>query len=729
MTYTLPLHAVRLEDRPAVGGKAYTLSLLARHGVTVPEGLVVTVDAYRTFVSTSGLSERIAMELGRKRFEDMRWEEIWDAALRIRNLFQTAPMPAPMEDALVQALESRLGARALVVRSSAPGEDSRGSSFAGLHESYVNVRGTRAVIAAVRKVWASLWSDAALLYRKELALEVESSAMAVLIQEIVTGERSGVMFCQNPNDPDQAVLEAVHGLNEGLVDGRVEPDRWILDRRRRLILSHTAPVRDVTVLPGPDGTRLQSLPADLRDRSPLADAEVGRVFETALRAETLLEGPQDVEWTFRGDSLHLLQARPITTLGEAGEDPRPWYLSLRRSFDNLKDLRRRIEEEILSGMASAADLMDQVDPAALSDEDLASEILRRQAVLEEWTAVYWDECIPFAHGVRLFGHVYNDTVHPEDPFEFVALLGSRDMLSVGRNRALQDLAAMVRENRELRSALRRGERTDIDPAFELALDRYLHRYGALSCHDASCTRDEEDVIALVLKLAALAPEPDSREAIEDRAVLEERFLSAYGDDRRDEALEILDLARASYRLRDDDNLYLGRIEGRVLEAANEGKARLRARLGDGVYRLTAPEVATGLTDPSFQIPASTEEEGDTTGYAVEARQLVGQPAGPGLASGRARVILETRDLRALEAGEVLVCDAVDPNMTTVVPLAAGIVERRGGMLIHGAIIAREYGLPCVTGVPEATVRIRTGDSITVDGYLGIVTVDRQEGVG
>ena len=93
------------------------------------------------------------------------------------------------------------------------------------------------------------------------------------------------------------------------------------------------------------------------------------------------------------------------------------------------------------------------------------------------------------------------------------------------------------------------------------------------------------------------------------------------------------------------------------------------------------------------------------------------------------MILETRDLRALEAGEVLVCDAVDPNMTTVVPLAAGIVERRGGMLIHGAIIAREYGLPCVTGVPEATVRIRTGDRITVDGYLGIVTVDRQEGVG
>jgi len=73
-------------------------------------------------------------------------------------------------------------------------------------------------------------------------------------------------------------------------------------------------------------------------------------------------------------------------------------------------------------------------------------------------------------------------------------------------------------------------------------------------------------------------------------------------------------------------------------------------------------------------------------------------------------------------GEVLICDAVDPNMTFVVPLASAVVERRGGMLIHGAIIAREYGLPCVTGISDATALIQTGDEITVDGYLGIVTV-------
>ena len=107
---------------------------------------------------------------------------------------------------------------------------------------------------------------------------------------------------------------------------------------------------------------------------------------------------------------------------------------------------------------------------------------------------------------------------------------------------------------------------------------------------------------------------------------------------------------------------------------------------------------------------------------LKARQIVGQPAGPGLARGPARVILSPSDLFHFKTGEILVCDAVDPNMTFVVPLAAAIVERRGGMLIHGSIIAREYGIPCVTGVPNAATLIHTGDTITVDGYLGIVTV-------
>ena len=109
-------------------------------------------------------------------------------------------------------------------------------------------------------------------------------------------------------------------------------------------------------------------------------------------------------------------------------------------------------------------------------------------------------------------------------------------------------------------------------------------------------------------------------------------------------------------------------------------------------------------------------------FTTKARQLIGQPAGPGVAHGKVRVIDRPADLGRFKFGEILVCDAVDPTMTFIIPLASAIVERRGGMLIHGAIIAREYGLPCVTGIPQVTRTVKTGDVITVDGYLGIVTI-------
>jgi pyruvate,water dikinase len=94
-----------------------------------------------------------------------------------------------------------------------------------------------------------------------------------------------------------------------------------------------------------------------------------------------------------------------------------------------------------------------------------------------------------------------------------------------------------------------------------------------------------------------------------------------------------------------------------------------------------------------------------------------------MASAQAHVVRERQDVFSMKQGQIIVCDAISPDMTFVVPLATGIVERRGGMLIHGAIIAREYGIPCVTGIPDATELIHTGDWVTIDGHLGIVTVN------
>ena len=450
MSLIISLQHMKEEDREQVGGKAFSLAILSQIGMNVPQALCVKTDAYNQFVSLAGLRERILLEINRKNFQEMRWEEMWDASLRIRNMFLKTPVPLEMVEELRPTIEEKFKDKAVVVRSSAPGEDSAQASFAGLHESYVNIQGTEAILEHLKLVWASLWSDAALLYRQELGLDIEKSAMAVLIQEIVKGERSGVAFGKNPNDGSQAVIESVHGLNAGLVDGTVEPDRWVLDRGTGKILKHIVPKREQWMVSSGTGIHLEPLPMERVGVPPITMDEVEKVLDLALKVEREFGTPQDMEWTLKADVLYLLQARPITTLSsKTPGDKRPWYLSLRRSFDNLKSLHKRIEGELIPAMLDEADRLAHQDWAVLSDLQLADEIARRMDIHGRWVAIYWSDFIPFAHGMRLFGQFYNDTVRPDDPYEFMDLLGSVQLKSLERNQKLEEMASVVREDRSL----------------------------------------------------------------------------------------------------------------------------------------------------------------------------------------------------------------------------------------------------------------------------------------
>ena len=731
MSWVVYAENINQANRSQVGGKGYALALLAKGGFTVPKTLCVTSEVYQEYISRTGLRERILLELNRKAFNDMRWEEIWDCATRIRNMFLRKPIPSEIQDELKKVINAQFKGKRVVVRSSAPEEDASSASFAGLHESYLNIKGVDAVLDHVRKVWASLWSDAALLYRQEIGLDVEKSSMAVVIQEIIAGDKSGVAFSKSPMDPTQGVVESVYGLNKGLVDGAVEPDRWFMDRRTNAIVSHTPARRAHWMIAGKSGVQRAALPDDVANRPPLDAEEVSRVFKLAIEAEHFFKSPQDLEWTFHNKDLYVLQSRPITTLSSPKEsDSRSWYLSLHRSFENLKALRKKIENELIPGMVAEAEKLAKVSLAKLSDKQLAEEIDRRWEVNQKWTKIYWEEFIPFAHGIRLFGQIYNDMMRPQDPYAFVDLLTDTGMASLERNQLLEDLAEMIRINPSLARDLAAGHDEDLDRQFIEMKDAFIEKFGDLTCAVAGgmqCEPASNSLYRILLEMAAHPPAKTGRPKPEEKAALREKFLNAFEGEQKKQAAELLDLARSSYQLRDDDNIYLGRIEAQMLAAVREARRRIDDfRAGDGRQKIADEliQIAENLDHrPQFQSPYR-QKPGN--GFLIKPRQLVGQPAGPGLARGPARVIRKTADLTEFKYGEILICDAVDPNMTFVVPLAAGVVERRGGMLIHGAIIAREYGLPCVTGIPDATVLIENGDEVTVDGYLGIVTIGRSD---
>ncbi|WP_201276307.1 PEP/pyruvate-binding domain-containing protein [Methylotetracoccus oryzae] len=723
--------AARVEHR--VGGKAAHLARLKQAGFPVVGGFCIAADAYECFVQESQLKTIIAMELQRKPFEAMRWEELWDAALRIRSAFLCAPVPAALVAGVEWALQQRAAPHGWAVRSSAPGEDSPAASFAGLHESVLPVHGSAAVVDAIRTVWASLWSDAALLYRRELDLDPRRSRMAVLLQPFVRGAPSGVAFGRDPmrHDADRVVIEAVPALCGDLVDGAIEPDHWLLDRG-------TGEIVDQRLVRGTDG---RSAPALLPD-------QLDAILAALLAVEQATGWPVDMEWTWHEGELILLQARPLTVRNETPDDRRPWYLSLKPSKERFQRLAERVVGTLIPELTATCERLAGEPLDALSDGALASAIDRRLTEVERWTRIYTEDFIPFAHGVRQFGVYYNDLLRPADPFEFVLLLSGQDFLAGQRDESMRRLAAAVSGHAALRTALRELEGRGMawNDATRQRLRALPGGVAFLADFEALC-RDHLDFVYEGTRLAdshgmvlhallELGTQPSLRVPAAADVELERRYLAAAGPKRQAEASDLLALARLSWRLRDDDNILVGRLESQLARAAEAGAERLRRSgrcSGAFVYSTTlAGEIAAALRSQHGVFIAA---RGSATGPADDAaarngrrraRQLIGQPAAPGLAAGTARLVRHSDDLMAFSRGDVLICDAIQPTMTHLVPLASAVVERRGGMLIHGAIIARELGIPCVSGVEPAMRDIRNGDRITVDGYLGIVTLGEAE---
>jgi len=724
-----------------VGGKAVALATLLKEGVRLPKTACLTTAAYRQFLHINGLSEKIQLELNTKEFSDMRWEEIWDISLRIRQLFLTTRLPTPLAATIHRFIAAEFGDVPLAVRSSATEEDAANASFAGLHDSYLNIRSREQLERAIRKVWASLWSDKALLYRQELQLSVGASAMAVVIQELLPATVSGVGFTHDPLDQHRMVIEAVHGLNQGLVDGDVQPDRYRLKREDHDLIDHLGPeARDryaISSLEQGEGIEIASLPPEKASQEPLDRQKLATLVQTMARLEARFATPLDIEWCWAHDELHILQARPITAAAGERTDRRAWYLSLHRSFENLLSLWQTIEQQMLPAMEGEFEVMAAVVLTDLADQELAAAIRHRSARLSHWSKQYWDDCIPFAHGVRLFGEIFNEVMTPADPYQFVSLLSGEEMLSTRRNSMLHSLADQVRSRPEIgRQYTAGGFATIEDAGFCRGLLELEHQFGNFFRTQQAESEDSRDNLMKVILQYARLERTGEKQHQPARLELEHQFLTSLSESPLNmDGGQLLALARASYRLRDDDNVYMGKIEQQLALAVAEGRRRLVAA-GYAKLKLATPEeLAALLVGEQVELPEQLRQRAKSgpererggsprTGQpAVRARQLPGQPASRGFCRATARVIEQPEQMAEFKAGEVLVVDSIDPNMTFLAPLAAGIVERRGGMLIHGAIIAREYGIPCVTGVSGVTGYIRTGDLVSVDGYLGLVIVE------
>lgn len=307
-----------------VGGKGAHLGALSHvPGVVVPDGFCVTTRAYSAAVGDTLDGPLDALSTT---------DDVAAAAARIRDVVEALPIPDEVAAAIRAALDRTGPDAAYAVRSSATAEDGPTASAAGQQDTYLNVVGPDAVIAHVRRCWASLFTERAVAYRLHRGIDPRTVAIAVVVQRMVTPHASGVLFTADPVTSHRrvAAVEAVLGLGEALVSGTAPADRWTVRDgvvEERVVASKPTAVR---AAPG-GGVRAEPVVSSEQDRAALTDDEVLDLVALGRRIEAHLGGPQDVEWCRTDDGFRIVQARPITTLfpvPETGDDRLHVYLSV-----------------------------------------------------------------------------------------------------------------------------------------------------------------------------------------------------------------------------------------------------------------------------------------------------------------------------------------------------------------------------------------------------------------
>lgn len=310
--YVLPL-ADPSASLETTGGKGMSLAKMLAAGLPVPDGFHVTTSAYRRFVTGNGIQPRILEAL--QGLDPTSAEALEAVSQRFASFFAAGQIPPEIASAICQSY-AELGKPPVAVRSSATAEDLPEASFAGQQETYLNIRGEEALLEAVKKCWASLWTARAIAYRLKNGIDQETVALAVAVQELVSADAAGILFTANPvnGKRDEMLINAAWGLGEAVVSGAVTPDTLTVKKDTGKVLRRETAEKAVMTVRTESGVEEAPVPAELRNRPVLDAAQAAALARLGVKIEVYYQAPMDVEWALAEGEFYILQARPITTL-------------------------------------------------------------------------------------------------------------------------------------------------------------------------------------------------------------------------------------------------------------------------------------------------------------------------------------------------------------------------------------------------------------------------------
>ncbi len=799
-----------------VGGKGLSLGKTARAGLPVPNGFVITTQAYQRLVERG-----IRSDAG--------------FARAIANAYQT------------------LGGGLVAVRSSATAEDAADTSFAGQQETILGVQGDEPLLDAIERCWRSLFTERAVAYRAKQNVDAVGLAMAVVVQKLVPAESAGVLFTRDPLDANgkRMLAEASWGLGEVVVSGRVQPDWFTLDHATGAVLTRTLGSKAVRVTAGVE----EHVPADLQRQFCVSDTALLQLAELGRKVEAFYGDARDIEWAFAGGTFHLLQARPITVAGavEREQVRQTVIAELKAKTDargtvwvryNLSEVLPEptpmtwaVVQRLLAADggfgAMNRDLGARPDPSlgSLSGFDLVAG--RPMANLSRLPRMQFARP-PFEYPLGIYKKEPHKALDPKPALNplagqgcfFGALALPGMMLSITRlmsttrkqsanfaqkferetipafafasSQALtqkwseMDPPTLVREfetwtNKtlvefardslkptvfadlawnELVAALKPklGEERARVAVGELSLgaappgdanlpggvcdlasgklDRatFLEQFGHRGTNEMELaqprwTESPRELDKLVR--GAHAREYISAVADVEKIATEAQLSGPF----RDQLKVKVERLRTYLGLREAGKHYL--LMGYQVIRAILLELDRRFGLNGGIFFLTPADLPDLLAGKDLSAKIANARKLRQTQLSLEVPpvlfsdnlEVIGQPLpvppggdalegvalSAGVAEGFALVLTEPTAAPP-EGGYILVCPSTDPAWVPLFVHAKALVMETGGVLSHGAIVAREFGLPAVAGLPGVTQRLKTGQTLRVDGGRGTVTI-------
>ena len=837
--YVLDFHEVDRTQVAVVGGKGAHLGELSQiDAIRVPPGFCVTTTAFRRLMAQAPSIDDLLDRLSLLNHGDR--DAIGALSAEVRRTIEAIAIPDDVAAAITRALAHRGEQAAYAVRSSATAEDSPTASFAGQHDTYLNVVGHAAILEHVSRCWASLFTDQAVTYRLRNGLDHRTAQMAVVVQRMVVPYAAGVLFTADPvtSNRNVASVEAGFGLGEALVSGLVNADVY--------------KVRDGVVV----------AKTERHEQPVLTDAQVLALVELGRRIEAHFGRPQDIEWCLTDDGFAIVQSRPITTLypipaaddedthvyvsvghQQMMTDPmKPLGLSLFQltALPRMYEAGGRLFVDVAQRLASPAGraallevigksdpligdalqtVLDRGDfiatipddghgggpqagaPPAPIDTDpaIVAELIERNQ--DSIAALKRD--IRTKSGTALLDFILQDIQELKrllfDPLSHQAIMAGMEAtwwlneqleawlgeknaadtltqsapgnITSEMGLALLDVADVIRPHPGVVAFLQHVEDEDfldelaaLDGAREArdAIRSYLDTYGMRCVGEIDITRPRWSerpstlVPVLLGNIKNFAPgagqrrfEQGRQEASDkEREVLERLRALPDGERQAAEAKAMIDRVRTFIGYREFPKYGIVRryfvYKQALLEEAERLVGAGVVRETEDIFYLTLQELADVVrtndlddeliarrkhahrSDQALTPPRVLTSEGEVVAGAysrdgVPAGALIGLPVSGGTIEGRARVIVDMAQAD-VEPGDILVTAFTDPSWTPLFVAVAGLVTEVGGLMTHGAVIAREYGLPAVVGVQDATRLIRDGQRIRVHGTDGFVEV-------